>query len=75
MIASHLLDCPLSQLTVGADEVQATLEAVTHAFHGTLPSFLHPSLAEQQRQEAGHCCWQSFSMNVVVVDLIWPPLC
>jgi len=39
------------------------------------PSYLPPSLAEQQRLEAGQCCRQSFSMNVVVVDLVPPPLC
>jgi len=35
-IASRLLDCPSSQLTVGADEEQAMRKAMSHAFHDAL---------------------------------------
>jgi len=35
-VSSRLLDCPFSQLTIGADEEQAMRKAMTHAFHGAL---------------------------------------
>ena len=35
-IASRLLDCPFSQMTVGADEELAIRKAMSHAFHGAL---------------------------------------
>ena len=34
-IASRLLDCPFSQLIIGADEEQAMRKAMTHAFPGS----------------------------------------
>ena len=35
-LASRLLDCPFSQMTIGSDEAQAMRKAMMHAFHGVL---------------------------------------